>query len=119
MLPAEPEHPLLRNLNAPQREAVTHVDGGARVQTVSRRVNPAYYDLIAEFDRLTGVPAVLNTSFNVRGEPIVNSPKDALRCFFTTDLDFLFIGDEVVWKERARCRDALRAAAPGLELEQG
>ena len=96
--------------------AVTHVDGGARVQTVSRATNPRYYDLIAEFARLTGVPAVLNTSFNVRGEPIVNTPKDALRCFFTTDLDFLFLGDEVVWKERARCRAALRAAAPEIEL---
>jgi carbamoyltransferase len=93
-----------------QLRAVTHVDGGARVQTVTRGQNPRYYDLIAELDRLTGVPAVLNTSFNVRGEPIVNSPKDALRCFFTTDLDFLFLGDELVWKERDRCRAALAAA---------
>jgi carbamoyltransferase len=96
--------------------AVTHVDGGARVQTVTRQTNARYYELIAEFDRLTGVPAVLNTSFNVRGEPIVNSPKDALRCFFTTDLDFLFLGDELVWKERDRCRAALRTAAPDLDL---
>ncbi|HEY3352313.1 MAG TPA: carbamoyltransferase C-terminal domain-containing protein [Polyangia bacterium] len=96
--------------------AVTHVDGGARVQTVSRAQNPAYYELIAEFGRLTGVPCVLNTSFNVRGEPIVNTPKDALRCFFTCDLDFLFLGEHVLWKPRERCRAALRAAAPELAV---
>jgi carbamoyltransferase len=99
--------------------AVTHVDGGARVQTVSRRVNPAYHDLIAEFARLTGVPVVLNTSFNVRGEPIVNTPKEALRCFFTCDLDFLVLGDHVLWKDRERCRAALRRAAPEVASALG
>ena len=72
--------------------SVTHVDGGARVQTVTASSNPAYYALISEFGELTGVPCVLNTSFNIRGEPIVNSVADALKCFFTTDLDVLFIG---------------------------
>jgi len=94
--------------------AVTHVDGGARVQTVSRTTNPRYYDLIAAFERLTGVPVVLNTSFNIRGEPIVNSPKDALRCFFTTDLDVLFLGDKLVCKHKEACRQALHAVAPDL-----
>jgi carbamoyltransferase len=95
-------------------QAVTHVDGGARVQTVTRAQCPAYYDLIAEFGRLTGVPCVLNTSFNVRGEPIVNSPKEALRCFLGCDLDALVIGEHLLWKDRPRCVQALHAAAPEL-----
>jgi carbamoyltransferase len=94
--------------------AVTHVDGGARVQTVSRASNPRYHALIAEFDRLTGVPAVLNTSFNIRGEPIVNTPRDALRCFFTTDLDFLLLGDHLVWKDRGKLGAALRRVVPEI-----
>ncbi|GMV38855.1 MAG: carbamoyltransferase [Myxococcales bacterium] len=73
--------------------AITHVDGTARVQTVNRKHNPRYYRLIEEFERLTGVPMVLNTSFNIRGEPIVNSVADALKCYLTTDMDALVIGD--------------------------
>jgi carbamoyltransferase len=69
--------------------AVTHLDGSARIQTVSRKTNPMFYDLIAEFHRLTGVPVIINTSFNVRGEPIVCTPEDAFRCFMRTDMDFL------------------------------
>jgi carbamoyltransferase len=72
--------------------AVTHADGTARVQTVTPTSNPLYYRLIEEFGRRTGVPCVLNTSFNIRGEPIVNSVADALKCFFTTDMDALFLG---------------------------
>jgi carbamoyltransferase len=71
--------------------AVTHVDGSARIQTVSRDDNPLFYDLIREFDRLTGVPVLINTSFNVRGEPIVCSPEDAFRCFMRTDMDYLVL----------------------------
>jgi len=78
--------------------AVTHVDGTARVQTVSRHGNPRFYALIEEFRSLTGVPVVVNTSFNIRGEPIVCSPADALKCFYGTDIDFLVIGDFVVRK---------------------
>jgi len=78
--------------------AVTHVDGTARVQTVSRLVQPRFHALISEFERLRGVPVVLNTSFNVMGEPIVNTPMDALRCFFTTGMDGLVMGDYLVWK---------------------
>ena len=85
-----------------QVPAITHVDGGARVQTVSRADNPRYYALIERFEALTGVPMVLNTSFNVRGEPIVNSPDDALRCFFATDMDAVFLGDFVVERPRSR-----------------
>ncbi len=72
--------------------AVTHVDGTARVQTVSREVNPLFWRLIDVFESLTGVPVVLNTSFNVRNEPIVCTPDDALRCFLSTDIDSMTIG---------------------------
>ncbi|MCP4642755.1 MAG: carbamoyltransferase [bacterium] len=78
--------------------AITHVDGTARVQTVSRDVNPRYYGLIEAFARMRGVPMVLNTSFNVMGEPIVNTPEDAVRCFYSTGMDALAIGDFVVRK---------------------
>ncbi len=85
-------------LVAPVREskrvipAVTHVDYSARIQTVSREQNALYYDLLAEFDRLTGVPVLINTSFNVRGEPIVCTPHDAYLCFMRTNMDFLALG---------------------------
>ena len=72
--------------------AVTHVDGGARVQTVTPTSHPLYYRLISAFDARTGVPAVLNTSFNIRGEPIVATVADALKCFYTTDMDALAVG---------------------------
>jgi carbamoyltransferase len=78
--------------------AVTHADGSARPQTVEREVNPLYWSLIHEFDRLTGVPVVMNTSFNLRGEPIVATPTDAVRTFFSSGLDALVIGDFVVEK---------------------
>jgi carbamoyltransferase len=69
--------------------SVTHVDGTARVQTVDRDVNPFFYSVIENFHRITGVPVVLNTSFNIRGEPIVASPVDAIRCFYGTGIDDL------------------------------
>ncbi len=71
--------------------AITHVDNTARVQTVTRDVNERYYDLIKAFDKRTGIPMVLETSFNVAGEPIVESPSDAVRCFLSTDIDVLCI----------------------------
>src|SRR5919112_4185453 len=79
--------------------AVTHVDYSARVQTVRREDNPAYYDLIAAFGRLTGCPVVVNTSFNVRGEPIVCTPGQAYTCFMRTEMDCLVIEDFVLEKE--------------------
>ncbi|NQS90224.1 carbamoyltransferase [Patescibacteria group bacterium] len=78
--------------------AVVHVDGSARVQTVNKDTNPRYWELINEFGRLSGVPVVLNTSFNVRGEPIVMTPRDALRCFYSTGMDYLFLGNYLVSK---------------------
>jgi len=87
-------------LNVPKSDipAVTHVDYSARVQTVSAETNPDYYDLIREFERLTGCGVVVNTSFNVRGEPIVCTPADAYRCFMRTHIDVLVLGNYLVQK---------------------
>lgn len=87
-------------LNVPRSDipAVTHVDYSARIQTVHAETNPRYHALIAEFERLTGVPVVINTSFNVRGEPLVCTPEDAFRCFMGTELDLLVIGNCVLRK---------------------
>ncbi len=73
--------------------AVTHVDGSARVQTVDRERAPAFHDILTAFHRATGCPVLVNTSFNVRGEPIVATAEDAYRCFVTTDIDWLLLGD--------------------------
>lgn len=78
--------------------AICHVDGTGRVQTVSKEQSPLYWELINEFKKITGVPVVLNTSFNVRGEPIVLSPQDAIKCFLSTQLDSLVIGNYLVDK---------------------
>jgi carbamoyltransferase len=78
--------------------SVTHVDGSARPQTVEKEVNPLYYHLIDEFGKRTGVPVVMNTSFNLRGEAIVNTPTDALRTFFSSGMDALVIGSFLVEK---------------------
>ena len=79
--------------------AVTHVDYSARIQTVHRETNPRFYALISRFYELTGCPVVVNTSFNVRGEPIVESPEDAFRCFMGTELDLLAVGNCLLRKE--------------------
>jgi carbamoyltransferase len=87
---------------APHRRqipAVTHVDGSARIQTVHRETNPRFYDLIAAFKRRTGCPVIVNTSFNVRGEPMVCTPEDAFRCFMGAELDALAIGSCFLRKE--------------------
>lgn len=78
--------------------SVTHVDGSARLQTVTREQSPLYYDLIAEFEKVTGVPIVINTSFNVRGEPIVCTPHDAYLCFMRTNMDQLVMGSFLLEK---------------------
>ncbi len=78
--------------------SIVHVDGSVRPQTVSRKTNPVYWEMINKFGELTGHPIVLNTSFNVRGEPIVNTPLDAIRCFFSTGMDTLAIGSFIVSK---------------------
>jgi len=91
----------LEKLNVSRSDipAVTHVDYSARIQTVDAETNPRYHALISAFHGLTGCPVLINTSFNVRGEPIVCSPEDAYRCFMGTDLDFLAIGNCILRKE--------------------
>ena len=87
------------NINRSTIPAVTHVDYSARIQTVHKETNPYYYDLLREFYNLTGCPLVINTSFNVRGEPIVCTPEDAYKCFMGTDLDKLVIGNYILNKK--------------------
>ena len=88
-------------LNVPRSEipAVTHVDYSARIQTVHEETNPRYYALISAFKHLTGCPVIVNTSFNVRGEPLVCTPEDAFRCFMGTEIDVLAIGNCLLKKD--------------------
>jgi carbamoyltransferase len=79
--------------------AVTHVDGSARLQTVARDSHPEFYDLLVAFDELTDCPVLINTSFNVRGEPIVCTPDDAYLCFMRTQMDVLVLGNQILLKE--------------------
>ena len=79
--------------------AVTHVDYSSRVQTVDNANNPLYHALLTKFKELTNCPVIANTSFNVRGEPIVCTPEDAFRCFMGTDLDLLVIGNCILKKQ--------------------
>ncbi len=91
----------IRPERAERIPAVRHVDGTARVQTINRQQHPLYYDLLAAFHARTGVPILVNTSFNTRGEPMVNSPRDALESFWTSPLDALVIGPFLVLKQEA------------------
>jgi len=79
--------------------AVTHLDYSARVQTVNQRDNRDFHAVISEFEKLTGVPLIVNTSFNVRGEPIVCTPEDAYRCFMRTEMDVLVMENCILYKE--------------------
>lgn len=94
---------LVADVHPEKREeipAVTHVDGSARIQTINHEQNSKYYDLIKEFENKTGCPVIINTSFNVRGEPIVESPKDALNCFLHTQMDYLVMGNFLIRKDQ-------------------
>ncbi len=88
------------NIKRSHIPAVTHVDYSSRIQTVNKITNKRYYDLILKFKEKTGCPILVNTSFNVRGEPIVNTPKDAFNCFMGTDLDYLVIGNCILDKKK-------------------
>jgi carbamoyltransferase len=94
----------IAQLNVPRSSipAVTHVDYSARVQTIRRDVHPEYYDIIEAFYRRTGCPVIVNTSFNVRGEPIVCTPEDAYRCFMRTNMDALVLGSFLLEKTGQR-----------------
>jgi carbamoyltransferase len=91
----------IEKLNVPRSEipAVTHVDYSARVQTVHRETNPRYHELLSAFKQRTGCPVIVNTSFNVRGEPIVGTPEDAFRCFMGTEIEALAVGNCFLRKE--------------------
>jgi len=88
------------NIKRSEIPAVTHVDYSARIQTVTQTNNKPYYDLILKFKEKTGCPVIVNTSFNVRGEPIVNTPTDAFNCFMGTELDYLVIGNCILEKNK-------------------
>jgi carbamoyltransferase len=91
-------------LNIPRSDipAVTHIDYSARIQTVHKETNPAYYRLIKTFEERTGCGVIVNTSFNVRGQPIVCSPEDAYRCFMRTEMDVLVLGNFVCYKNKQK-----------------
>lgn len=94
---------LVFNVRADKRScipAVTHVDNTGRIQTVTKEENGLFYDLVVEFEKLTAIPVILNTSFNIKGMPIVNSPEDALHCFFSTEMDYLVMGNYLVAKDK-------------------
>ena len=88
------------NLDRSDISAVTHVDYTARVQTVNNKTNPSFYSLIKKFKELTGCPVLVNTSFNIRGEPIICSPEDAFKCFMGTELDLLVIENSILYKSK-------------------
>jgi carbamoyltransferase len=95
------------NVSRSEIPAVTHVDYSARIQTVHSRTNPLFHKLLSRFKALTGCPVLVNTSFNVRGEPIVCTPEDAFRCFMGNELDMLVVGNCVLQKD---------AQDPGLKI---
>jgi len=102
----------IEQLNLPRSTvpAITHVDYSARIQTVRRETNPFFYDVIDAFYRLTGCPIIVNTSFNVRGEPIVCTPEDAYRCFMRTNIDALVLENYLLLKHE-------QTAVPGMADE--
>jgi carbamoyltransferase len=106
-------------LNVPRSSlpAITHVDYSARVQTVSERTNPRYFNLIKAFQRRTGCPTIVNTSFNVRGEPIVCTPQDAYRCFMRTEMDVLVLQNQLLLKEEQPLDDADESWKQEFELD--
>jgi len=97
--------------------AVTHIDYSARLQTVHKETNLLYFEVIEEFDRKTGVPVIINTSFNVRGEPIVCSPQDAYVCFMRTEMDYLFLGNFLLDKRNQKPVDKNTAWMKEYELD--
>ena len=93
--------PMLERLKVKRSDipAITHLDYSARLQTVNKKDKPDYHEIISEFEKLTGCAVIVNTSFNVRGEPIICTPEDAYRCFMRTEMDVLVIEDFILFKE--------------------
>lgn len=87
------------NVSRSKIPAVTHVNYSARVQTVHKKTNPRYHLLLSQFEEKTGVPVLINTSFNVRGEPIVCTPEDSYRCFMRSEMDILVIDNFILYKQ--------------------
>lgn len=111
------ELPLMERLYFKRSDipSVTHIDYSARIQTVHRETNPRYYELIGQFKKLTGTAVIVNTSFNVRGEPIVCNPEDAYKCFMRTEMDYLVMGDflfdkreQPEWKKEDKWKDEFK-----------
>lgn len=97
--------------------AVTHVDYSCRVQSINRRIHPLFYDTISEFYRRTGCPVIINTSFNVRGEPLVLSPEDAFRCFMHTEMDYLVMGSFILDKRKQKTYPQQKRYSANFELD--
>ena len=95
--------------------AITHVDYSARIQTVERQANPLLYDLLLRFERATGCGVLVNTSFNVRGEPIVCTPDDAYRCFMNTEMDYLIMGSFVIERTAQPQQNVSRRILPSAD----
>ena len=106
----------IKKLNIPRSclPAVTHVDYSARIQTVSKSTNPRYYELISAFKRKTGCATIVNTSFNVRGEPIVCTPQDAYRCFMRTEMDILVLQNQILFKSEQRKTQVMKHGCRSL-----
>ena len=104
------------NLKRSSIPAVTHVDYSARVQTVHKDTNPIYYDLLAEFKKITNCPILVNTSFNIRGEPIVCNIKDAFKCFMGTDLDIL-VCENFILHKRDQDKKLIKIYKDQIELD--
>ena len=94
----------LQKLNIPRSEipAITHVDYSARIQSVSKHTNKRYHDMLTIFNEKYGCPVIVNTSFNVRGEPIVCTPKDAYLCFMRTEMDYLLLNNYLLSKKKQK-----------------
>ena len=97
----ESEEDMLKIINQVRSEipAITHVDNSARLQSVNRKQNERFYEILRAFEKITGKGILVNTSFNVRGEPIVCTPEDAYRCFMRTEMDVLVLGDFILYKQ--------------------
>ena len=110
---------MIEMVNQPRSDvpAITHVDYSARLQTVHPDDNEVLYDLLSQFDDLTGCPVIINTSFNVRGEPIVMTPEDAIRCFFRTEMDLLVLENSLIWKNKQTKRLQDRSWEEEFELD--
>jgi carbamoyltransferase len=104
------------NIKSSEIPAVTHVDYSARIQTVHQETNPRYHKLIKKFKEITGCPILVNTSFNIRGEPIVCSVNDAFKCLMGTNLDILVVEDFILYKEK-QSKSSKRSYQSEFELD--